>query len=113
MNRRWPPSGTPDATSPDAVRRRPLSRTGKTLRADTSSAPPLPTCYGCDIAHILQITQLSRIGAPEIQKGIIGGAVGFHTACAPRSPTLTTQINATRATPTSKTGSPMRTSADC
>jgi len=40
-----------------------LSRTKKTLRADTSSAPPLPTCYGCDMAHILQITRLCRVGA--------------------------------------------------
>src|SRR5207342_3183844 len=89
-----------------------LSRTKKTLRADTSSAPPLPTCYGCDMAHILPIARCLG-SATAIQKGIIGGAVGFHTACAPRSPTLITQTNATSATTTSKTGNPMRTIADC
>src|SRR6186997_1737263 len=39
-----------------------------------------------------------RFGGASIQNGIIGGAVGFHTAVAPRSPTRTTQTSATTAT---------------
>ena len=42
-----------------------------------------------------------------------GGAVGFQTARAPRSPTRTIQTNATTAAATRRIGNPIRKTADC
>jgi len=61
------------------------------------------------------VTTQSHRALPPADQGKLnrGGAVGFQTARAPRSPTRTIQINATSAAAIKSTGSTIRTIADC
>ena len=97
MNRWWPPSGTPMQTSPEAINYRRLGRTETETKSQRHVRrhryrPVMDVTWitFCECAAFQhgrpRAPRTGKLSAPtgseaHIQNGIIGGAVGFHTAC--------------------------------